>query len=388
NTELHVLDGTHSRRLAADHDLNITNTCYGDYQDADAGWPPPVMWLDEKNIIGVVTRRGSSLPYRFGLDGSVEALAEGDFICNYIASGGGRIAAVASTDGPSEVYAVEKGAMRRLTTDGSKWFGPFRRRVERLRIPHEDGHDIDAWLMTARGSRERGPMVITVHGGPHLSYGPTPWLEMNALADGGFHVLWSNPRGSTGYGEAFARSIDGQWGNKDASDVLRLAAWAIDEELAEPERIGIMGLSYGGFMTNWLLGRHPGVFAAAASENPATDMIAMYATSDFGRIIGPAAVGVEDLSDHLTEFLDRSPYTKIHRNHAPLLLLQAESDLRCPAVNSDIVFTILRSLGRKVEMVRYPGESHIMLMIGRPDRRVDRLERLVGWFQEHLATRK
>lgn len=386
--ELHVIQDGDSRRLAADDDLNIYNTCYGDYQEGNALWPPPVMWLDESSVLGLVSTRGRSLPYRFGLDGTVEALADGDMVCSYIATGGGRVAAVASTDGPAEVFAVESGAMRQLTTDGSKWFGPFRRRVERVSIPHPDGHAMDAWLLAARGNRDRGPLVITVHGGPHLAYGMTPWLEMTALADAGIHVLWSNPRGSTGYGEAYARAIDGLWGDADASDVLRLAHWAIEERLAEPHRVGIMGLSYGGFMTNWMLGRHPGVFAAAVSENPVTDMIGMYGTSDFGRIIAETAVGVDGLSEHLAEFLERSPYTQIHRNHAPLLLLQAENDLRCPPVNSDLVFAILRSLGRKVEMVRYPDESHLMAAIGRPDRRVDRLERIVGWFEEHLAPNK
>jgi dipeptidyl aminopeptidase/acylaminoacyl peptidase len=147
-----------------------------------------------------------------------------------------------------------------------------------------------------------------------------------------------------------------------------------------------MGLSYGGFMTNWLLGRHPGVFKAAVSENPVTDMLAEYASSDFGIEIGRGAVGVERPWEHLEEFLDRSPYTTINLNKAPLLLLQADQDLRCPPGQTEMVFTILRSLGRDVEMVRYPNESHVMFMIGRPDRRVDRLERIVGWFEKHLAT--
>jgi dipeptidyl aminopeptidase/acylaminoacyl peptidase len=82
--------------------------------------------------------------------------------------------------------------------------------------------------------------------------------------------------------------------------------------------------------------------------------------------------------------IERSPYAKIHLNEAPLLLLQCEDDLRCPPVNSEIPFAILKTLGREVEMVRYPGESHVMFILGRPDRRVDRLERIVGWFREHL----
>ena len=124
----------------------------------------------------------------------------------------------------------------------------------------------------------------------------------------------------------------------------------------------------------------------AVSENPVTDMLLEYASADFGITIGRGAVGIEEPWGHLKDFLDRSPYTEIHRNESPLLLLHAEQDLRCPPGHSEMVFTILRTLGREVEMVRYPNESHILLQIGRPDRRVDRIERIVGWFEKHLGS--
>ena len=387
NVDLHVSDGG-SRQLAAGRDLDIWNTSYGDFMDGEAFGPPPVLWLDGQNVLGLVARKGSAHPYRFGRDGSVEALAEPDAVCSAIAAGGGRIAVIASTGGPSEVHAVEDGTLRQLTSDGSRWFGPFRRRVERVSVPHPDGHSIDTWLMTARGTRSRGPLVLAIHGGPNLSYGPTPWLELNALADAGFHVIWSNPRGSRSYGEAYAKAVDGRWGEPDSSDLLRVIDWATEQGLADRDRLGVMGLSYGGFMTNWMLGHHPGVFAAAVSENPVTDLLAEYASADFGVFLGREAAGVGEPWDHLNEFLARSPYTRIHLSRAALLLLQAENDLRCPPGNTDMVFTILRSLGREVEMIRYPGESHLMLMMGRPDRRVDRLERIVGWFEKHLGPDK
>ena len=384
NVELYLMDGGRARQLAAGRDLNLQNTTYGDFEDAEQFGPPPLSWLDDDHLVCLVATRGASHPYRFGTDGSVEALAQEDMVCSALDTGGGRVAVVASGDGPSDVYAVEDGGLRRLTTDGGRWFGPFQRRVETVEIPHPDGHGIHAWLLPARGTSKPGPLVVGVHGGPNLSYGPTPWLELNALADAGFQVLTCNPRGSTGYGEAYARAIHGRWGDKDASDILRVVEWAVEEGLAEPGQVGVFGLSYGGYMTNWLLGAHPGVFAAAVSENPATDLLGMVASSDFGLLIAPGAAGVEQPAEHMDELLDRSPFFRIHRNHAPLLLLHAEQDHRCPPGQSEMVFTILRSLGREVEMVRYPNESHLLLMAGRPDRRVDRLERIVGWFEKHL----
>jgi acylaminoacyl-peptidase len=385
DVELHVSDGDKTRRLAAERHLNIQVTTYGDFQDVENFGAPPVIWEDEDHVLALVSHRGHSHPFRFGVDGTVEALAEPEAVCNALATGGGRIAVVASTEEPSGVYAVEGGKLRKLTDAGTSWFGPFQRTVERLSIKHPDGHDIDGWMMTANNSRTKAPLVIDVHGGPNASFGPTPWLEMNALADAGFHVIWSNPRGSTSYGEDYARSLEGRWGDPDGSDLLTIIDWAVKEGVADRKQVGIMGLSYGGFMTTWMLANHPGVFKAAVSENPVTDLLGEWATSDFGRFIGRRAIEVQNPWENLDAFLSRSPYARMHQNHAPLLLLQAENDMRCPPGNSEMVFNILRTLGREVEMIRYPAESHVMLAIGRPDRRVDRLERIVGWFKTHLA---
>jgi dipeptidyl aminopeptidase/acylaminoacyl peptidase len=380
--ELHIAD---KGRLAADRHLNLTNATYGDFHDGGALGPPAMHWMDRENILALVAQKGESHPYRFGSKGQVETLAQPEAYCDGIASGGGRVAVTASAGGPIEVYAVEKGNLRPLTVDGGRWFIPFKRPIERVAIKHPEGHSIDTWLLTAQGHRTKAPLVLDVHGGPNASFGPTPWLEMNALADAGMHVIWCNPRGSLGYGEEYSRVVRGRWGEDDSSDLLKIVDWAVEQGRTDREHIGIMGLSYGGFMTTWMLGHHPGVFAAAVSENPVTDMLSEYANSDGGRFIGRAGVGVDEPWEHLTEFLDRSPYTRIHLNHAPLLLLQAENDLRCPPGQSEMVFNILRVLGRDVEMIRYPGESHVMFIIGRPDRRIDRVERIVGWFQKHLA---
>jgi dipeptidyl aminopeptidase/acylaminoacyl peptidase len=385
--ELHVADGRQARRLAADRHLNISITSYGDFQDAENFGAPPVTWENETHVLGLVSHRGCSHPYRFGVDGTVEALAEPGAICSALATGGGRIAVVASTDEPSDVYAVENGGLRRLTSDGSRWFGPFKRPIEHVSIQHPDGHSIDTWLLKAKGKHTRAPLVIDVHGGPNSSFGPTPWLEMNALADAGIHVVWSNPRGSVSYGEQYARDLEGAWGDPDGSDLMRIIDWAVDEQaIADRRQVGIMGLSYGGFMTNYMLANHPGMFAAAVSENPVTDLLGEWATSDFGRFIGRRAIETQNPWENLEAFLARSPFVRMHLNHTPLLLLQAESDLRCPPGNSEMVFHILRTLGREVEMIRYPDESHVMLAIGRPDRRVDRIERIVDWFEKHLVS--
>jgi dipeptidyl aminopeptidase/acylaminoacyl peptidase len=385
NMGLWVKDGRSQRRLGKQLDRTFWGAIVTDLQDFGARFPPPLAWLDEENVLCLVSDRGSCVPYRFGLDGTVERLVEReDVFCAWLAEGGGRIATVATVAGnAAEVYAVEDGELRQLSRNGSRWFAPYRREPERVSVTHRDGHELDAWLVRPRGRRSRG-LVLHIHGGPHLAHGPTPWLEMIALADSGFTVLYGNPRGSVSYGEGFARAIDGNWGDTDASDCMRLVDWAVRKGIADREHVGLLGLSYGGYMTNWLLGHHPGRFSAAVSENPVLDLFSFYGESDAGFWIAEHGAGVDKPWAAHERMFDRSPSSQLHRNTSPLLLLQAEGDLRCPASQTDLAFTILRRLGQTVEMVRYPDEFHLTLAIGRPDRRVDRIERIVDWFERYL----
>lgn len=362
----------------------VSSTTYGDLVDPTYSFGSVLVWLDDRTVVSTVGLHGRTHLYSFDVDGTVAPLTKGDVVCTAVVANAGRVAAVANFDANAgEVYAVEDGDLCRLTTNGSRWFGPFRKEPERLVVKHRDGHRLEGWLLKARG-RTKAPLVLNIHGGPYASHNPTPWMEMLALADAGIHVLWTNPRGSMGYGEEFAQVIDGAWGGADSSDQLLLIDHVVRRGLTDRHRVGLLGLSYGGFMVHRLLGHYPGRFAAGVSENPVTDLVAEFGNADFGTDIGKSAAGKALPSDSFAAWLDRSPYTKIHLNEAPLLLLQCEDDMRCPPVNSEIPFAILKTLGREVEMVRYPGESHVMFILGRPDRRADRLERIVDWFTTHL----
>ena len=385
----YVLERDGPRRLAADLDRPCAFLVSGDLLDSAARLPPPLHWIDEEALVALVTVGGACIPHRFGLDGRAERLIQADAVCARLALAAGRMVVTACTDAqPSEVYAVEDGDLRRLTREGGRWLAPHHREAERVVVRHRERHELEAWLLRPPRQRRKRPLVLQIHGGPHLAHGPTPWLEMLALAGAGIGVLWGNPRGSVGYGEAFASAIEGNWGEADSSDLLRLVDWAVAEGHADPDRIGLLGLSYGGYMTAWLLGRYPGRFAAGVCQNPVADAASFYGESDYG-FLGPKSIaGVDAPWSDPERVRDRSPIARIHRNEAPLLLLQAEDDLRCPPGQTDLLFTTLRCLDRPVEMVRYPQESHLMGAIGRPDRRVDRLERIVDWFERHLLERK
>jgi dipeptidyl aminopeptidase/acylaminoacyl peptidase len=385
-TNLFVVEGNRTRQLSAELDRPIGNATFADTLDYGETLQPRAQWLDEETLIALVSDRGGSRPYRFPLDGPAQPLLDDpELVCSGLAVGAGRVVVIAAEPGGAgELCEVVHGRLRPLTRHGTRWLAPHRIEPERITVRRRGHPAIDAWFVPAKGRRRRAPLVLKIHGGPHSAYGPVPFTETLALAHAGFHVLYTNPQGSAGYGEEFAHALTGKWGELDSPEQLAAVGWAVRAGLADRDRVGVLGLSYGGFMVNWLLGHHPGRFAAAVAENPVTDLVSHFGTCDFATWVGPTAVGARFPHEDPDAYRDGSPATLIHRNKAPLLLLQAEGDLRCPADQAEIVFGILRGLGREVEYVRYPEEFHLLVATGRPDRRVDRLERIVDWFDRYL----
>lgn len=373
------------RRLAPDLDRPFENVSTGD--QLVRGSRIGCAWRDESSIVALVGDRGRAYPYAINPeDGTATALVSGEVVTNAVATSRGRLAILASVNGqPTEIYALEAGTLRALTSNGSDWMHPYARRPRNVLVPHPDGHEIEMWIVDRHENADQpGPVIVQIHGGPHAAHSPAPWLEMLALADAGFTVLYPNPRGSSGYGEAYAAAAHGAWGPVGSEDILQTVQWAVDEGLADPERVGVMGLSHGGFLTAWLLGHHPGVFRAAVSENPVSNFISWYGGSDLQGYTDERFAGLGRLPEDIDAFLAASPMMAIHHNTAPLLLLQSEGDLRCPPEQAETLFTILKLRGVPVQMVRYPGEPHFLAGIGRPDRRVDRMERITGWFEQYL----
>jgi dipeptidyl aminopeptidase/acylaminoacyl peptidase len=214
-------------------------------------------------------------------------------------------------------------------------------------------------------------------------YASTFMHEFQVLAAHGFAVLYTNPRGSKGYGEAFTARIFADWGNQDAADCLAAVEAVSQKRWVDTARLGVTGGSYGGFMTAWLVG-HTDRFYAAVSQRGCYNLASFYGTSDIGPWFGDYIMG-GPVYEREALYRDRSPLTYAPQMRTPLLLLHSEQDLRCPIEQAEQLFVHLRRLGKtEVEMVRFPEESHNLSRSGRPDRRVERLERIVGWFDQHL----
>jgi len=382
NSGLFALDDGSWRRLGEALDRPIGNKNYGDLYTGGLIGPQEVAWLDDENILATISDRGTAPLTRFGLDGSVERLVDGEVVIFEHRVGGGRVVAAATTLGrPPELYESSGGRLRRITSDGSRWFGPFRRDPERVSAFTGRG-SIDAWLL--RGGRGRRPTVVQIHGGPHAMHAGTPWLDMVAVASAGFHVVYANPSGSLGYGEALARRLHGDWGRPDTRELLRLLDALGADGLVDLDRVGAMGASYGGFLVNWLAGHQPDRFRALVSEQPVADHVSEWGGADLPYEIAEAAIGEHRIPQRVDSLVDASPYRSLHRAKAAVLLLHADGDLRCPPVNTDIAFAVLHRAGVPVEMIRYPDEPHGLKTNGRPDRRADRIDRIVAWFRAHL----
>jgi dipeptidyl aminopeptidase/acylaminoacyl peptidase len=259
--------------------------------------------------------------------------------------------------------------------------------MDRIDVPGPGG-PIETWVATPPDVGD-GPLptIIDIHGGPLGGWAPTPHMEVYLLVGAGYRVVLPNIHGSAMYGRDWIRPHMGDWGGVDAADVHAVLDHVIDLGLADPARLGVMGLSYGGFMVNWLVGTTDR-FAAAVSENGVTNQISDWANSDSGPEYDRASLLGDPLSpDGIDKLWRQSPLRNVANVRTPLLMLQAEADLRCPPHDNEQFFIALRHLRRTVEYVLYPEESHVFGSSGRPDRRVDRNERIIAWFDRYLGGR-
>jgi dipeptidyl aminopeptidase/acylaminoacyl peptidase len=338
----------------------------------------------------VVPSDGRAAPYRLTGDGLVPLVGPELNPTAYELSGAGeRVAALMTLneyDG-ADVYAIEPGAEpRRLTKVGDSWLANRRRAtIEELIVKGPAG-PIRTFVLSPPGAGKRKlPTILHVHGGPTWAwpYAADPTDHM--LVGAGYRVVRPNIRGSFDEGRGWIAALDGKWGDVDAADCHAVLDHLVKAGLADPKRLGCYGNSYGGFMVNWLVGTTDR-FRAAVSSNGVTNQVSAYANCDCGYVYNPQEGLGEPLTPEGVETLWRqSPLRHVANVRTPLMILQGESDLRCPPADNEQFFVALRRLGREVEYVLYPDSDHAMAATARPDRRVDRMERIVGWFGKHLG---
>jgi dipeptidyl aminopeptidase/acylaminoacyl peptidase len=279
--------------------------------------------------------------------------------------------------------------VRRLTTLGSRWEDPVRAfSLEELEVQGPGG-PIQVWLASPRGAgTEPLPTILHFHGGPNGCWGPGGTMDSLLLTGHGYRVAMPNVRGSTTHGSAWIRSHMGTWGETDAADVMAVSDALVARGLADPDRIGLMGLSYGGYLTQWMVCQTDR-FAAAVAENGVGNVVSEWGESYFGVHYGRMYGQGDPLTEEgAAELWAQSPLSQVARVKTPLLLLQAEEDRNCPPGGNEQLFVALKALGRTTEYVLYPEEHHELKNYGRPDRRIDRMERHLDWFDRYLRRRQ
>ena len=290
---------------------------------------------------------------------------------------------------PAEVFvaSADGSGERQLTDLNRAWRDEVAlARPEAFSFERE-GFAIDGWIMKPSGWEEgrRYASLLNIHGGPHAQYGYGFFDEFQVYAGAGYAVVYTNPRGSQGYGEAFTRAVIADWGGGDVADVLA----GLDEALRraewmDPERLGVMGGSYGGFMASWIVG-HSNRFKAACSERAVNSQPSMFGTSDIGHLFNAIELGGVLPWKDMGRYLERSPLTYAENINTPLLIIHSEDDLRCPMEQAEQLFVALKKLRREVRFVRFPGENHEMSRSGRPRHRLERFRHILEWFAQYLG---
>ncbi len=381
------------RLLTREFDRSLTHHAINDMRTHPKVGTP--VWLPDGRRVLVLVAEGATnqvaLVHLPG--GKVTVLTEGRreiFGYGFAPSVDAGVLAISDPLTPGDLWAVQiEGARlteRRLTSvnadllDGIELSAP-----ERFTYEGADGWPVEGWVMRPTGLREGvpHPTILQIHGGPHGAYGEAFFHEFQVLASEGYAVVYVNPRGSQGYGQRFTAATHHDWGGKDFEDImLGLDAALARFAFLDADRLGVAGGSYGGFMTNWVVG-HTDRFKAAVTMRSISNHLSQWGMSDLAFMKGfwefPG-----DPWEAPTWYWERSPLAYVTDIKTPLLILHSEMDLRCPIGEGEQLFAALKKLKREVVFVRFPNESHDLSRIGKPAHRTERLRLIVKWFADHL----
>jgi dipeptidyl aminopeptidase/acylaminoacyl peptidase len=329
-----------------------------------------------------VQRRGAVELLRVPLDGGPgEALVEGPFTVRGVAVGGGVVVATVGHDrSAGELIAITPGR-RRLLTGFGRALGATGRlhRMRELTAAAADGYPVHGWVTVPAGPGPH-PVVLLVHGGPYRQDGWALLDEVQVLVSAGYAVVQCNPRGSSGYGQAHGRVLHGAWGTVDADDVLAFLDAALADPALDAHRVGVMGGSYGGYLTAVLIAGSAR-FAAAVVERAFLDPASFVGSSDIGWYLVDAHLGADPARQEAQSALARAGEIT-----TPTLVVHAEQDWRCPVEQGQRLYVELKRRSVPSELLLFPGEGHELSRSGRPRHRLARLEHVLRWWARWLPT--
>jgi len=330
--------------------------------------------------------RGSGELLRASARGTVSTLVSGPRVVTGAAAAASGAVVVVFTDADTagDVAAIDPTAPENLRplTDFS---AELRSRTVVSALheethPSADGYPVHGWVVLPEGEGPH-PVLLNIHGGPFSQYGWGLFDEAQAYAAAGYAVVMCNPRGSSGYGQAHGRSIKEAMGTLDLQDVLGFLEGVLAAHAdLDAERLGVMGGSYGGYLTAWAIAQDHR-FTAAIVERGFLDPLSFVGSSDIGWFFSEAYTGADP--DHV---LTQSPFAQVHKVRTPALVIHSEEDLRCPVEQAQRYYTALKLRNVPTELLLFPGENHELSRAGTPWHRRQRFEHILRWWARWLPS--
>ncbi|WP_433957587.1 S9 family peptidase [Cytobacillus horneckiae] len=376
--------------LTNEWDVLVGDYTVGDFQQGTV--TPGILWGEDNNsFYFIASDHGNTVLYYGTIDGAMyPALLEPRQHVYGLSTGGSlerAVIAISTPTHPGDLYLlqVSTGDKQQLTNVNE----PFLHEkaiadVESFQFKSSDDWDIHGLLMKPAHFEdgEKYPLIVEIHGGPHAMYGNTYFHEFQTLAANGYAVLFINPRGSHGYGQKFVDAVRGDYGGKDYEDIMEAVDYALAAyDFIDADRLGVTGGSYGGFMTNWIIG-HTDRFKAAVTQRSISNWISFYGVSDIGYYFTDWQIK-SDLND-IEKLWKHSPLAYVNEMNTPLLILHSEKDFRCPIEQAEQLFIALKDRKKEAKFVRFPEANHELSRSGKPNLRISRLHYINNWFKEYI----
>lgn len=375
--------------LTAESDLLIGDFAIGDFQQGAVS--PGILWAeDNESFYFLASDHGNTVVYYGSLKGEMyPALLDKQYVYG-LTTGGSLNRAVVAISKPTEqgelyLLDVPTGKLEVLTQVNQEYRNEVQlAEVEEIEFKSKDGWDLHGWMMKPANFEEgkKYPLILEIHGGPHAMYANSYFHEFQMLAAEGYAVLFINPRGSHGYGQKFVDAVRGDYGGRDYADLMEAVDYALEKyDFIDEDRLGVTGGSYGGFMTNWIVG-HTNRFKAAVTQRSISNWISFYGVSDIGYYFNAWQIKSE-LEDAETMW-KHSPLAYVGNVETPLLILHSEKDYRCPIEQAEQLFIALKHRKKETKFVRFPESNHELSRSGKPSLRVARLNYILNWFKEYI----
>ncbi len=384
--------GGKDKKLAIDFDFIASNKIVGDLQEFSVGPSSSPQFLEGgKKVAFLATVKGACELYCVPVSGGVpEKILGGkvEIASFHIDREGNNIALImGNMIEPHELYYLTRNEDRWVSKKLTS-FNDFIEKEIDITEPEDiwftgsDSVPIHGWLVKPPGFNEKNkyPLIQQIHGGPHVLYGYTFFHEMHYLAGKGYCVLYTNPRGSQGYGDDFAESIRPHWGTPDSQDQLEFLEHIVSKGFIDEKRLYLTGGSYGGYMTVLLIGKTDR-YRAAIAERSVTNLTTLFGVSDYGYCFRFAVEGLPWREPDL--YNTNSPLYHVEKINTPLFIIHSEHDYRAPVDQTDQLFTAMKFLRKEVKYLRFTQESHGLSRCGSPKNRKTRLKFILDWFTQN-----